>query len=300
MLEESLESFRSHLQPLVDWRHRQDRRYHIVAGLRRKRRFRPVLRTPPGQSLERESVAGRLDLPDRRRRRYFFNPIVVDELMYVWARTIRWSRWMPRPGKRSGRSPRPDTRIITKRGINYWESKDRTDRRLIFARNHSCRRSTRAPASRSSPSATAAAWISNKVWGAIPTLSLIQSMTPGRVFEDLIVLGSATNRDTVRRPGICARTTRSPASWSGRFTPSRVPASSDTTPGRRTPEDVGGANVWGEITARCEARYRVRPTGVPTTITTAPIAGGQPVRRLPARARCADGQAAVAFPDGAS
>ena len=44
---------------------------------------------------------------------------------------------MPRPAKKSGRTrPAPDTRIITNRGINYWESKDRSDRRLLFASNH--------------------------------------------------------------------------------------------------------------------------------------------------------------------
>ena len=30
----------------------------------------------------------------------------------------------------------PGTRIITNRGINYWESKDRSDRRLLFCSNH--------------------------------------------------------------------------------------------------------------------------------------------------------------------
>ena len=33
----------------------------------------------------------------------------------------------------------PDTKVITNRGINYWESKDRSDRRLLFASNHSLR-----------------------------------------------------------------------------------------------------------------------------------------------------------------
>ena len=41
--------------------------------------------------------------------------------------------------------PEPGTKVITNRGINYWESKDGTDRRLLFASNHSCARSMRAP-----------------------------------------------------------------------------------------------------------------------------------------------------------
>ena len=33
----------------------------------------------------------------------------------------------------------PTASIITSRGINYWESKDRSDRRLLFASNHMLR-----------------------------------------------------------------------------------------------------------------------------------------------------------------
>src|ERR1700677_2242534 len=30
----------------------------------------------------------------------------------------------------------PEIKVITNRGINYWESKDRSDRRLLFSSNH--------------------------------------------------------------------------------------------------------------------------------------------------------------------
>src|SRR5579862_9063206 len=64
-------------------------------------------------------------------RRYFFNPVVVDRVMYVLARnnsivalnaetgSVLWTH-----------DAEPGTTIITDRGINYWESKDRSERRL--------------------------------------------------------------------------------------------------------------------------------------------------------------------------
>ena len=57
--------------------------------------------------------------------------------MYVLARNNSIVALDAATGKEIWTHP-PDPRpaIITNRGINYWESKDRTDRRLLFAANH--------------------------------------------------------------------------------------------------------------------------------------------------------------------
>src|SRR5204862_490845 len=69
--------------------------------------------------------------------RYFFNPIVINGLMYVLAKNNSIVALDAATGKEIwSYSPAPQTRIITNRGINYWESKDRSDRRLLFASNH--------------------------------------------------------------------------------------------------------------------------------------------------------------------
>ena len=69
--------------------------------------------------------------------KYSFNPVVVDDMMYVLAKGPSIVALNASTGKEVWRySPGPDTRLITNRGINYWESKDRSDRRLLFASNH--------------------------------------------------------------------------------------------------------------------------------------------------------------------
>ena len=78
-----------------------------------------------------------------------FNPIVVDGVMYVLAKNNSIVALDAATGKEIWTHPAdPDTSIITDRGINYWESKDRSDRRLLYcAATISCRPSTRAPGS---------------------------------------------------------------------------------------------------------------------------------------------------------
>ena len=66
--------------------------------------------------------------------KYLFNPIVVDRTMYVLAQnnsivaleaTTGHPLWTHLTAAQS--------QLITNRGINYWESADRSDRRLLFA-----------------------------------------------------------------------------------------------------------------------------------------------------------------------
>ena len=98
------------------------------------------------------------------------------------------------------------------------------------------------------------------------TIRNIQSGTPGRVFENLIILGSAHRRRLRRSaPATCAPTMSSPANSSGRSTPFRIPASSATTPGRRTPgSTTGGVNTWGEISVDEKRGIAYFPLGSPT------------------------------------
>jgi quinoprotein glucose dehydrogenase len=69
--------------------------------------------------------------------KYSFNPIVIDELMVVLGKGNSIVALNAATGKEVwSYSPGADTKIITNRGINYWESKDRSERRLLFASNH--------------------------------------------------------------------------------------------------------------------------------------------------------------------
>jgi quinoprotein glucose dehydrogenase len=64
----------------------------------------------------------------------FFSPIVVDTIMYVMAKNSSLVAINALTGKEIW--IHANLQGLTRRGINYWESKDRKDRRLIFTLNN--------------------------------------------------------------------------------------------------------------------------------------------------------------------
>ena len=162
-------------------------------------------------------------------------------------------------------------RDITDRGINYWESKDRSQRRLLFA----------AGAYLQAVDAKTGKLITT--FGKNGKVDLREGLgrdpksiiefgfgslgwnSPGRVFENLLIVGSGPARRTARRPETFAPSMSSPARGSGASTPFPAPESSATTDGRRTPtKKCGGINVWGDMSLD-EARGIIyAPTGSPT------------------------------------
>ena len=64
----------------------------------------------------------------------FFSPIVVDTIMYVMAKNSSLVALNALTGKELW--IHANLQGLTRRGINYWESKDKTDRRLLFTLNN--------------------------------------------------------------------------------------------------------------------------------------------------------------------
>jgi len=141
------------------------------------------------------------------------------------------------------------TEIITNRGINYWESKDGSDRRLLFSSNHCLQEID--------------AWIGKQILsfgtnGLVDlkqglgrdarSFSLVQSTTPGRVFENLLILGSATNEGYGSAPGdIRAFDVRTgELAWIFHTIPHPGEVGYETWP-KDAWKRVGGANCWGEL-----------------------------------------------------
>ena len=70
--------------------------------------------------------------------KYLFNPIVVDRMMYVLARDNSIVALDATTGSPVWVHPNPTkTHLITNRGINYWESSDHSEGRLLFAVDNS-------------------------------------------------------------------------------------------------------------------------------------------------------------------
>src|ERR1700722_12448884 len=182
--------------------------------------------------------------------KYFFNPLVVDNVAYVLAKNNSIVAVDASTGKEiwtyvSG----PEIKIITNRGINYWESKDRSDRRLLFASNHFLRAIDARTGKIIPTFGTDGAVDLKQGLGRDPkTLSLVQSMTPGRVFEDLLILGSATNQGYGSAPGdlraFDVRTGR--VVWTFHTIPHPGEFGYETWPPEAW-KKVGGANIWSEL-----------------------------------------------------
>ena len=182
--------------------------------------------------------------------RYFFNPIEAHRLVYVLAENDSIVALNAETGKKVWvHRADPHTQIITNRGINYWESKDGNERRLLFASNHFLQAiDARTGESIRSFGTNGRVDLKQGLDRDPSTLSLVQSTTPGRVFENLLILGSATNQGYGSAPGdIRAFDVRTgKLVWTFHTIPHPGEFGYDTWP-KDAWKRVGGANCWGEI-----------------------------------------------------
>jgi len=199
-------------------------------------------------------------------RKYSFNPVVVDGVMYVLAKNNSIVALNAATGKEVWTyAPDPPPSIITYRGINYWESPDRSERRLLFSANHALR-AIDARTGKPIPSFGSGGSVELKEGlGRDPkALRLVQSTTPGRVFENLLILGSATNEGYGSAPGdlraFDVRTGK--LVWTFHTIPHPGEFGYDTWPNDAW-KTVGGANVWGEFSLDEKRGILYAPTASP-------------------------------------
>ena len=156
---------------------------------------------------------------------------------------------------------------MTSRGINYWESADGRDRRLIFSMNSLLQEvDARSGRSMTSFGTNGVVDLREGLDGRDPaSAGNIQSNTPGEVFENLIILGSATGEGYMSAPGDI----RAYDVLTGRlvWTFHTVPRPGEF--GYETwPKDawkyIGGVNNWGEMTVDIGRGIVYIPLGSPT------------------------------------
>ncbi len=196
-------------------------------------------------------------------RKYLFNPLVVDGVMYVLAKNNSIVALDAATGKEIWVHENPPGSITT-RGINYWESSDGSERRLFFSIDNFLQ----AMDARTGQSI--ASFGSNgrvdlrEGLGRDPAKIEVQSATPGRVFENLLILGSATNQEYDSAPGdIRAYDVRSGALvWTFHTIPHDGEFGYDTWP-KDAWKTVGGANDWGELSLDKDRGIVYVPTASP-------------------------------------
>jgi quinate dehydrogenase (quinone) len=150
------------------------------------------------------------------------------------------------------------------RGVNYWENRDGKDRRLIFSTSNLLQELdavTGEPIASFGKDGTVDLRVG---LDRDPAAINQQTRTPGRVFEDLIILGSATNQEYASAPGdIRAFNVKTGALvWMFHTVPRPGEFGYDTWPADAW-RTVGGANNWGEQSIDAKRGIIYVPTGSP-------------------------------------
>ncbi|HEY5054557.1 MAG TPA: PQQ-binding-like beta-propeller repeat protein [Acidobacteriaceae bacterium] len=186
---------------------------------------------------------------------YTFSPVVVDNVAYVAAKGGALVALDATTGKElwvhaftaAGAVPSRFGGIAGMRGINYWESKDRKDRRL-FIPSSGFEYCIDAKTGTLVDSFADHGKLDLKV-GVDRTERPLSSRTPGRIFENLLILGSATGEGYLAPPGDIRAfdVVTGKLVWVFRTLPKAGEPGADTWP-KGAASYMGGVDVWGEIT----------------------------------------------------
>jgi quinoprotein glucose dehydrogenase len=199
-------------------------------------------------------------VPDRKGN-FGFNPIVVDKMMYVLGSNNSIVALEATTGKTIW-THTPDGGTPGNRGINYWESRDRSDRRLFFGAGGTLRA---IDALTGEPIANFG--VNGRVnmrEGSLRPLGG-PSGTPGRIFENMFITGSTTGEGYGSPPGdLRAYDVRTgKLIWTFHTIPHPGEFGYDTWP-EGAYKWAGGVNVWGEISIDEKRGIAYFPLGSPT------------------------------------
>ncbi|HEY2016887.1 MAG TPA: PQQ-binding-like beta-propeller repeat protein [Bryobacteraceae bacterium] len=154
---------------------------------------------------------------------------------------------------------------MTERGINYWESADGTDRRLIFsAADYLQELDAKTGKSIRNFGRDGTVDLRDEL-GRNPNAIRVQSGTPGKIFENLVILGSAVGEGYFSAPGDLRayNVITGKLAWQFHTVPHPGEYGYDTWP-KEAWRYIGGVNTWGEISVDSARGIAYFPTGSPT------------------------------------
>jgi glucose dehydrogenase len=183
-------------------------------------------------------------------KKYDFNPLIAGNLMFVLAKNnsivaldaaTGQEVWVHETGAK--------TTLMMHRGINYWQSEDGSDRRLLFSSSNKLQAIDARTGKTIQQFGKDGCVDLREGLGRPPeSLTFVQSTTPGKVFGNLLILGSATNQEYQSAPGDVraydVRTGR--LVWTFHTIPHAGEFGYDTWP-KDAWKTVGGANAWSEL-----------------------------------------------------
>ena len=190
-----------------------------------------------------------------------FNPIVVDDVMYVSGRNNSLIALDATSGKEIW--IHENLPNLSARGINFWQSADGKDKRIIF---------NLGPFLQEIDARTG---LSIRSFGTNGFVDLREGLrnaeygfripNPGKVFENSIILGSATGEAWISPPGDIRAydVITGKRLWQFHTVPEPGEFGYETWP-KDAYKYVGGANTWGEMSIDEERGIVYLPTGSPT------------------------------------
>jgi quinoprotein glucose dehydrogenase len=191
-----------------------------------------------------------------------FNPVVVDDLMYVYGRNGSLIALDAATGKEiwihEGLNGMPS------RGINYWQSEDGKQKRLLFWINNFLQ------------AIDAKTGLSIPTFGIDGTVDLRADLlrgdkmgwnpnSPGKVWKNLLIMGSTTGEAFISPPGDIRAydVITGKRVWQFHVIPLPGEFGYDTWP-KEAYKYVGGANLWGSMSVDDERGIVYVPTGSAT------------------------------------
>jgi quinoprotein glucose dehydrogenase len=197
---------------------------------------------------------------------YSFNPIVVDNVMYVLARNNSLVAVDATTGKEIW--IHKGLNGIIARGINFWQSKDKKQKRLIiFLKNtmQAIDANTGKSIMDFGESGKGYTDMRMHIDRDTSTLGRMTSTTPGHIFEDLILVGSAPGENPFDGPGHLRayNVLTGKLAWVFHTIPHPGEFGYETWP-KDAYKYVGAANAWGEISIDEKRGIAYFPLGSPT------------------------------------
>ena len=193
---------------------------------------------------------------------YQFNPLVVEGVMYVLAHNRSLVALEAATGREIWRHEHEGA--VGARGINYWESEDRADRRLLYI-HQGMLTAVDARTGETVGSFGDNGEVDLRVGldGDISQIRALQTSNPGRLFEDLMIVSlPAGGAGYASSPAdIHAYDVRNGAlEWVFHTVPRRGEFGADTWPDGGI-GNYGGVHNWSELTVDTELGLAFIPTG---------------------------------------
>jgi quinoprotein glucose dehydrogenase len=176
------------------------------------------------------------------------NPIVIDSMLYAIGEAGSIIALHAATGEELWKHESDVSGAVRMHGLMYWESSDRSDRRVLFQKGSYHLLAIDAMTGQPVASFGEGGKVDLRQGLDIDPSRVTRatSPAPGKVFENLVILGAATGEGYVAAPGhIRAFDVRTgKQAWIFHTLPQPGEYGYDTWPEGRT-ENAGGANAWG-------------------------------------------------------